>query len=350
MSFYQELQLNQAGSKNIIRQAEGKKEKVKHSAIYLLKILLNVSFCVAFVITFTKILGNDNSIVGVVVLLCVLAFRFSDLGIQTKDAMWVLPVIFAILAFGPRLANSGGLFQEFLVNSICILMLMILGCHNVVMFNHSTLILNYLLLYGYDVTGKSYLFRLIGITFGAILTMAIYYRNHHKQTYKRNLKQLIEEFNINSSRSRWQLRMTFCISSAIFLTGILNCPRRMWVGIACMSVMLPFKADVSQRVKGRICGNIAGCALFLAIYFILPESMHSLIGIISGIGVGFSATYGWQTIFNSLGALSIATDVLGLPKAIFFRIFHNIFGTICGWITEHICNEIENRRTLSCKE
>ncbi|MGN0484034.1 MAG: FUSC family protein [Lachnospiraceae bacterium] len=342
MTFYQELQLNQAGSKNLIRQAVSTKEKIRHTAIYLLKILLNVSFCMAFVIAYTKIFGEENSVVGVVILLCVLAFRFADLGIQTTDAMCIFPVIFAILAIGPRLANAGGLVQEFVVNSVCILTLLVLGCHNVVMFNHSTLVLDYLLLYGYDVTGRAYLYRLAGIAFGALLTMTVYYHNHRRQEYKRDFRQLLREFNLHSSRTKWQVRMALGVSIAIFLTGMLHCPRRMWAGIACMSVMLPFQKEVSERVKGRIPGNIIGGAVFLAIYFLLPESMHSLIGVISGIGVGFSATYGWQAVFNSLGALAIATSILGLPKAIFFRVFHNVFGAVCGWVTEHICSRAEN--------
>ena len=37
------------------------------------------------------------------------------------------------------------------------------------MFNQSTLVLGYLLLYGYDVTGKSYQMRLVGMALGAAL-------------------------------------------------------------------------------------------------------------------------------------------------------------------------------------
>lgn len=40
---------------------------------------------------------------------------------------------------------------------------MILGCHNVIMYNHSTFVLGYLLLMGYDVTGKAYLLRVEGL-------------------------------------------------------------------------------------------------------------------------------------------------------------------------------------------
>ena len=51
------------------------------------------------------------------------------------------------------------------------------------------------------------------------------------------------------------------------------------------------------------------------LYLVLPESMYSLIGIIGGIGVGYSAGYRWQTVFNTFGALSIASALFGMPMA-----------------------------------
>ena len=44
MTFYQELQLNQAGSKALIRSCTDKKEKMRHTAIYLLKIFITMVF------------------------------------------------------------------------------------------------------------------------------------------------------------------------------------------------------------------------------------------------------------------------------------------------------------------
>lgn len=45
MTFYQELQLNQSGSKELIRQSTTTKEKLYHIAVYLFKIAITVLFC-----------------------------------------------------------------------------------------------------------------------------------------------------------------------------------------------------------------------------------------------------------------------------------------------------------------
>ena len=82
MTFYQELQLNQAGSKLMIQEAVGRRAKAWHLLVYLVKILLTMVFCVAFVTLYGWVFGAENNIVGVVVLLCLMVFRQADLGMR----------------------------------------------------------------------------------------------------------------------------------------------------------------------------------------------------------------------------------------------------------------------------
>lgn len=336
MTFYQELQLNQAGSKALIRNCKSRKEKLYHSAIYVFKVLLNVMFCVAFVTAYSMIFGQANSIVGVVILLCILVFRNVDLGINAPQSLLSLLVIFLIMTFGPKAANLLGAFGGLFINLVCIWILMVLGCHNVIYFNHSTLVLGYLLLFGYDATGHDFVMRLYAMLFGFLLTSIVFWRNHKKKTYKRGLKELLDEFNIQSSRSRWQILMALCVSTVMFVVTMLHISRPMWAGIAAMSVLLPFRTDIKKRVLGRIPGNIIGGLLFLIVFPYLPEELYSVVGIVGGIGVGFSATYGWQAVFNSLGAMMIAVSILGFPGAVFYRIVQNIFGSIYALLFESL--------------
>lgn len=330
MTFYQELQLNQAGSKELIKNAQSTRDKLHHTAIYLFKILLTMVFCMVFVIAYSQIFGNANSIVGVVVLLFVLVFRNADLSLKTSHALPSLITIFAILAFGPRLSNNCNALMQLCVNSLCIFLLMFLGCHNIHMFNHSTLVLGYLLLYGYDVSGDLYSKRLVGLAIGALLTGMIYYRNHKTKAYETQFTNLVKAFTLTSDRTKWQLSLTFSISSILFIANIMHLPRPMWAGIAVMSIITPFPKGHKERVKGRILGNIFGAFLVFLIYTYCPDVMYNNIGIIGGIGVGLSATYGFQSVFNTFGAISIAATLFGFPAAVFYRIFNNVFGAIYG--------------------
>ena len=305
MTFYQELQLSSTGSKQLIRNTTDKKEKRRHILIYNFKVYLVMAFCVAVVTLYSKITGNDNSVVGVTVLLAMLVLRQADFGIRTTHGLLSIAGIFGILIAGPRLSNMVSPIPAFLINAVSILLLMILGCHNVIMYNHSTFVLGYLLLMGYDVTGKAYVLRVEGLLVGM---------------------DLFREFNLCSSRGRWYLRLTLIVSSAMLIMSLLGLPRAMWAGIACMSVCLPFTEDCKTRAGKRGMFNIVGCLLFVVLYLVLPKSMYPYIGMIGGIGVGYSAGYAWQTAFNTFGALSIAAGLFGMPAAVLLRIGANVFG------------------------
>ena len=95
-----------------------------------------------------------------------------------------------------------------------------------------------------------------------------------------------------------------------------------------MSVCMPFTEDAKERAKLRGIYNIVGSLIFIVLYLVLPESMYPYIGVIGGIGVGYSAGYAWQTVFNTFGALPIAAGMFGMPAAVALRIGANVLGAV----------------------
>ena len=346
MTFYQELQLSSVGSKQLIRSTTDKKEKRRHILIYNFKVYLVMAFCVVVVTLYSMLTGNENSVVGVTVLLALLVLRQADFGIKTTHGLFSIMGIFAILMAGPRLANTLPPFGAFAINAVSIFLLMILGCHNVIMYNHSTFVLGYLLLYGYDVTGQAYQMRLIGLLAGMLICMAVFYKNQKNRPYRRTFLDLFREFDIHSARNQWYVKLTFIVSSAMLIVTLLGLPRAMWAGIACMSVCLPFTQDCAPRAKDRGLFNIVGCLLFMALYIILPESMYSMIGIIGGIGVGYSAGYKWQTAFNTFGALAIASTLFGMPMAVALRIGINVLAALYTLVINKGLDWVHMRRSV----
>ena len=73
MTFYQELQLNQAGSKNLLKKSETVKEKSYHILVYLVKIAVTMAFCFLFVTIFSILFGNvikHVTVVGASIIIC----------------------------------------------------------------------------------------------------------------------------------------------------------------------------------------------------------------------------------------------------------------------------------------
>ena len=351
MTFYEELQLSSTGSKALIKNTTDPKEKRRHILIYNFKVYLVMAFCFVFVTLFSMLFGSDNSVAGVVFLLALLVLRQADFGIRTSHGLICIAGIFTLLITGPRLANTLPAPASLLVNFISILLLMILGCHNVIMYNHSTFVLGYLLLQGYDVSGHAYLLRVEGLLAGMVICMVIFYKNQKNRPYRRTFLDLFREFDLSSARNRWYVKLTFIVSSAMLVMSLLGLPRAMWAGIACMSVCLPFTGDCMGRAEKRGLFNIVGSLVFVALYLILPESMYPYIGMIGGIGVGYSAGYAWQTAFNTFGALSIAAGLFGLQNAVILRIGANIFGSvytvICNKGLDRLAQVVEQRKKVT---
>ena len=173
MTFYQELQLSSTGSKQLIKTQQTKRKNKTHFNLQFQSIFsCGILFLV--VTAFSMIFGNDNSVPGVVVLLAILVLRQADFGIKTTHGLISIAGIFAILIVGPRLSNMVDPLTAFIINIVCIFLLMMFGCHNVIMYNHSTFVLGYLLLQGYDVAGKSYQLRVVSLVVGMLICMGVF--------------------------------------------------------------------------------------------------------------------------------------------------------------------------------
>ena len=138
----------------------------------------------------------------------------------------------------------------------------------------------------------------------------------------------------------FSIGVAFIVSSAMLVMNLLNMPRAMWIGIACMSVCLPFSKDIEGRAGKRGAFNVIGCLIFSIMYIVLPKSMYPYIGMIGGIGVGYSAGYSWQTVFNTFGALSIAAELFGLKYAVLLRIGVNVVGAAYTLLCDRLIDKI----------
>ena len=351
MNFYQAMQLGAVNLKPLIKKTEDKKLKQKYITAFALKNILCLLFCMAVVISFSKIFSEENSIVGVVTVMCILTFRFSNFDFKVKQTALAILGIFGIYMIFPTLAMISSPGMQFVINFIAILAILVLSCHNVIFSNQSILVLSYLLLYGYQVTSTySYSSRVVGLAVGGIIVATIFYIKQRKNKFENTFIDILKDFNLKNERSRWQLKLTLAICSALFIGNILNLPRIMWIGFACMSIVQPKKEQVDIRCKERIPYVTIGSLMYCALYLVLPPQYLMLIGMIGGIMVGFSSTYKWQTVFNAFGGLTSAVAILGIKSALIFRVIDNVFGAIYGIVFSKIFDKIEEKITNRIKK
>ncbi|MEW9079740.1 FUSC family protein [Terrisporobacter glycolicus] len=351
MSFYQAMQLGASQLKPLIKEESDKKLKQKYIGAFITKNILCMLFCILVVSSFSNIFGKENSIVGVVTVILILTFRFANLDFKVKQSAITLIGIFLIYAISPYLSNISNPILGFIINFTSIITIVILTCHNMIYANHIVLILSYFLLYGNDVSSiEVYLSRVIGLLFGGIIVASIFYTKHKKskKEYDNTILDVIKGFDINTEKSRWQLKLALGVNTAVLIGEIFHFPKTMWIAFACMSVIhQTTKEKLNLRCKNRIVFAIVGSIAFFVIYRVFPENLRTMMPLMAGVMVGFCATYEWQTVVNSFSALPSAVLTLGLADAITFRIVSNVFGSLYSklfdCLYDKVINHIDNR-------
>lgn len=342
MTFYQAMQLGANVLKPMIKDTTNKKLRKKYITALIVKDFLCLFFCMAVIIAFSSVFGNENSIVGVVTVILLLTFRFSNLDFEVKQSTFTLLGIFAIYMIGPFIASISSPIVASIINFLFIMIIVILSCHNVVLCNQSTLVLSYLLLYGYEVTSiDTYINRMIGLLVGGIIVCGIFYYKQRKVKFDNNLTDIIKDFTLTNERSRWQLKLSLGICTGMLIGELIGLPRSMWIGCSCLSLVQPTTDKLEFRCKTRPKYLILGCLLFGLIYVILPTSLRGNIGIVGGLLIGLSATYEWQTVFNCFGALGAAIPVLGFELAILIRIVNNVFAALYSKVFNNVFIKFE---------
>lgn len=326
MTFYQLLQLDPLPFKKLIQEANSRQEKRRYIFAFILKNILVVLFAIVFIGGANLIFGNENSSVAVVVFCILLMVRFVDFGYEIKSSLFSLFLVFFILTVGPILANSANPYWKLLIHMISISLLMVLTCLRPSYGNQSIYVFGYLLIQNYPVTGRLLQMRCLEIGIGFVLCGIIFYCKHHKKHYETHLGNVFKNFSLFDPTYQWQIKVALGVSLAMFIGDLVHVPRTMWIGFAALAVLQIDPKSVKQRLKLRAPSAIVGSLVFGVICTIFPQIL-SMLGPISGLLMGFCATYQWKNAFNCFGALLVASSIFGLWDSIFLRILLNIFGS-----------------------
>lgn len=82
------------------------------------------------------------------------------------------------------------------------------------------------------------------------------------------------------------------------------------------------------------------------LYLVLPESMHSLLGPMGGLCLGFCTDYRYKTAMNCLGALMLGAGIYGLQGAVILRIVDTVLGVTFGLVFAMVFHRLAATRFL----
>lgn len=338
MKFYDLLQLSTKDLKTRIKDASCSDKKRYWKAL-IIKDVLCVFFAIFFIVFFNKIFGEKNSSVAVVIFCVLLGIRFVDFDYKLSTSIVNLLITFLIIILGPYLNSILNPELAFFINFFFLMTILIMTCEQPMYGNSSLYVFGYILLFSSPVYGFDMFLRVLEMLVGFVVCALVLYKKHRHKEYRKSFKDILRAFSIGDDKCKWQIKLALGISLGILIGSLLKLERIMWAAIAIMSVLTPYYDTPHSRIKDRVLGVVVGSIAFLVIYNIVPNSYISLMGPLSGLVLGFCASYRWSSIFNCFGALLVASSVYGGSQATFLRIFNNLFGCLFALVFYFIFNK-----------
>ena len=128
--------------------------------------------------------------------------------------------------------------------------------------------------------------------------------------------------------------MALGVSLVLTAGQVLQVERFMWMGFACASLLseYPYSGHTIVRFWQRIVGAVAGSCAFFVLYLVTPEALHSLMGPLGGLCLGFCTDYRYKTAMNCFGALMLGTGIYGLQGAVVLRIVDTVLDVTFGLV------------------
>lgn len=328
MSLYQKLQLSPLVLKQHLTHAKSTGEKINIYLILSLRSLLLILFAIIFITTLNHYFSIENSSVAVSLFCILLGIRFVPYGYEIKQSLGAL-LVTLFLMFGNSCLNTlGQPLLFFIANLLSLTLILILTANEPIMGNAGIYVFSYLFITNTPVTGTLQRLRFLELGLGFLICGAVLVLKHHHKNQSDTVKQLFQNFTFKDPKCLWQLRLALGVSLSVYLGQLCHLPRVVWLGYACMSVLLPYQATQSRRTFLRIIGVIIGSILFGLVYKHTPPQFIFLIGPLSGLLLGYTTTYLMTTILNCFGGLLLATTIYGIDQSIIFRINNNFLGAV----------------------
>lgn len=348
MKFYDALQMDPAILKREIAACDTKQEKLYYWTAMALRSVLIVLFAIVFISGLSSVFGSDNTPFAVALFCIMLGIRFVNFEYCVGDSLLTLAVALAILLLTPTAAAM--LPPLFLIplHFVCFFSLLYITTQRPEMGNGGLYSFAYIYLIGNPVVGEALIRRSLLAVTGYLICGAILFFKHRHQHKTTRFHHVVQKFDLSHPACMWQLRMALGVSLVMTAGQVFGVERFMWMGFACASLLseYPYSGNTFSRFRQRIIGAVAGSCLFFVLYSVTPPSLHSLLGPLGGLCLGFCTDYKYKTAMNCLGALMLGAGIYGIQGAVILRVADTILGVTFGLIFAAIFHQLVAVRFL----
>ncbi len=144
-----------------------------------------------------------------------------------------------------------------------------------------------------------------------------------------NIKVRKRNFNIDSSKVRYAIRLGIVGTFTVFISKLLNWSEGRWICFTIFSLIQPYSEFAKSRTKDRIIATIIGGVIVIVAFTILKNNTaRALIILMAGYLDPFTRNYREKMIAVTVSAVASASLMGGTIDKVLIRIMFVIIGAI----------------------
>lgn len=332
MKFYDALQLDPAILKRKIAACSTWWEKAWYWTAMAVHSVLIVAFAILFISALSGLFGSDNTPMAVALFCIMLGIRFVNFEYCIGDSLVTLALALAILVAAPCAAAVIPAPLLIPMHAVAFFALLYITTQRPELGNGGLYSFAYVYLTGNPVVGEALVRRALLALVGYLICGAILFAKHRRQHKTVRFHHVVRRFDLANIVHLWQLRMALGVALVLTAGQVFGVERFMWMGFACASLLseYPYSGNAAPRFFQRIVGALAGSLAFFVLYSITPAGLHSLLGPLGGLCLGFCTDYRYKTAMNCFGALMLGAGIYGIHGAVVLRIVDTVLGVAFG--------------------
>lgn len=291
------------------------------SAKTLLSKLMLLIFIIIFVTGFSSIFGDDNLLIGVMIITGLLMFDKMDIGIKVKQAPFLIVGLFVYIGVAVQLSLLNPLVG-IVINMASVFIISIVTSKRLSYKAYLPFTLCYIFAQGTPVMSIDYVLRIAGLLAGSILIAMVYYFRHRKNEAADavSVQELIRSTSVTSEEFQYAVKIALGIGIAMLISDILHLQKGLWIAATVFSIMQPDFQQSKIRVKQRIIGTLLGIAGFVILFVMFPSHYSSIVAIALSYMYMFVVEYQIQMIFVTINALSASMIMFDYTTSIPMRL------------------------------
>ena len=334
MKFYDALQLDPAILKRKIAACSTRREKAWYWTAMVVHSVLIVAFAILFISALSGLFGSDNTPMAVALFCIMLGIRFVNFEYCIGDSLGTLGLALAILVAAPCAAAVIPAPLLIPMHAVAFFALLYITTQRPELGNGGLYSFAYVYLTGNPVVGEALVRRALLALVGYLICGAILFAKHRRQHKTVRFHHVVRRFDLANIVHLWQLRMALGVALVLTAGQVFGVERFMWMGFACASLLseYPYSGNTAPRFFQRIVGALAGSLAFFVLYSITPAGLHSLLGPLGGLCLGFCTDYRYKTAMNCFGALMLGAGIYGIHGAVVLRIVDTVLGVAFGLV------------------